>query len=71
MSEVLTAIFEGGAFVPEQSTHFQPGERVRLVVESIARDQRLAVDEFDQLAEALSVDSGGSRMTRDELHERR
>jgi predicted DNA-binding antitoxin AbrB/MazE fold protein len=71
MSEILTAVYEGGAFVPEQAPHCRPGERVRLVVAPLTDGSRESADEFDELVDALAIDSGGSRMTRDELHERR
>lgn len=75
MSEILTAIYQDGAFVPEQTTLVQPGSRVRLVVESLSVPSPQAthsqtVDEFDDAADELSVRSGGRRLTRDQLHER-
>jgi hypothetical protein len=70
MSETLTAIFDGGAFVPDQATHFVAGARVRLVVESLGDAPALSIDEFDAVADDLSVRSDGSRLTRDQLHDR-
>jgi len=71
MSEILTAIYQDGAFIPEQETSVVAGARVRLVVEPLREpvDQR-AIEEFDAICDELSVDSGGRRMTRDEMHER-
>ena len=72
MSEILTAIYQDGAFVPEQATSILAGVRVRLVVEPIqAAAGDLALKEFDDLCDEIGVDSGAKRMTRDELHERR
>jgi predicted DNA-binding antitoxin AbrB/MazE fold protein len=70
MSEILTAVFQNGAFVPEQATRFAPGARVRMVVESLGEKPALTIDEFDALADELSINSGGLRLTRDQLHDR-
>lgn len=70
MSEVLTAVFQNGAFVPEQATHFLSEARVRMVVESLGEQPTLTIDEFDAIADELSVNSDGTRLTRDQLHER-
>lgn len=70
MSEILTAIVHDGVFVPEQATHFLPGARVRLVVEALDDRSPLTIEEFDAIADDLSIRSGGARLTRDELHGR-
>jgi len=72
MTEVLTAIYQNGAFVPEQATAVPLGTRVRIVVESLPSDTNLqeALDEFDALCDEVDVCAPGSHLTRDQLHER-
>ena len=70
MSETLTAVFQNGAFVPDQTTHFSPGARVRMVVESLGEKPALTIDDFDAIADELSVNSSGMKLTRDQLHDR-
>lgn len=75
MSEIITATFRDGAFFPEQTPAVAPGARVKLTVESVdqgpqARPNAEDVARFDALCETLSV-TGGKRLTRDELHDRR
>lgn len=71
MSEVLTAIYHDGAFVPDQATAFAPGERVRLIVEPLQPASGTAgLDEFDALCDEIAVEAPQPRMTRDQLHER-
>jgi predicted DNA-binding antitoxin AbrB/MazE fold protein len=71
MTEIVTATFQDGAFVPEVQTHVPNGSRVRLVVQTIddqeTREQFLK--EFDEFCDAVSV-NGGKHLTRDELHDR-
>jgi hypothetical protein len=77
VSEIITATFRDGAFVPEQAPAVAPGARVKLTVETL--DERVeantpagsaeALARFDALCEKLSV-SRGKRLTRDELHDR-
>jgi predicted DNA-binding antitoxin AbrB/MazE fold protein len=72
MSTVVFATFVDGVFKPdppEQPLHLPPGTRVRLVVETFEELQK-ELDEFDQLCDAISVDSGGPILTREELYDR-
>jgi predicted DNA-binding antitoxin AbrB/MazE fold protein len=74
MSQLITATFEDGVLKPDEELALPPGARVRLLVESLdaspdAKD--LAWQELEQLWDEASVDSGGIRFTRDQLHERR
>lgn len=73
MSQVITAVFESGVLKPEEPLNLPPGARVRLIVESVEgqAEREKAWKEFDQLCEEVSIDSGGHRLSRDELHERR
>jgi predicted DNA-binding antitoxin AbrB/MazE fold protein len=70
MSQILTAIFENGVFVPDHAPVVPAGQRVRLVVEPIAQSSQSAMDEFDAICDELSIDDSQTRMTRDQLHER-
>jgi predicted DNA-binding antitoxin AbrB/MazE fold protein len=72
MSEVLTAIYRDGAFVPEQVTSVPLGTRVRLIVESLPSDTdvRQSLDEFDALCDEVDICAPGTHLTRDQLHER-
>ncbi|MBA3480457.1 MAG: antitoxin family protein [Pirellulales bacterium] len=71
MSEILTAIYQDGAFIPEQATSVVAGARVRLVVEPLQSpaDER-AIDEFDAICDSIVIHDSPPRMTRDEMHER-
>lgn len=86
MSEILTAIYQDGAFVPEQATNCVPGSRVRLVIEPAEPYPTTAAEALcnhtpptDEDWEAFERSSkeiaekvrGFKRLTRDELHERR
>lgn len=73
MSQVITATFENGVLKPDERLALPAGTRLRLIVESVdmspkGKDQ--VWQELEQLWEEESVDSGGVRFTRDQLHER-
>ena len=72
MSRILNATFENGVFVPDQAPVVVAGQRVRLVVDPISsgKASQKALDELDEALDGLSVDSGGLRLTRDQLHDR-
>lgn len=71
MTEIITATYQDGAFVPEGQTHFPAGSRVRLVVQSL--DTKLAtekaLEEFDAFCDSISIE-GGEHLTRQQLHDR-
>jgi predicted DNA-binding antitoxin AbrB/MazE fold protein len=76
MDYSVDAKFEDGVFKPEKPLDIPPGTRVQLIINyvdwPISQEEREKVwQEFDQLCEEISIDSGGERMTRDQLHERR
>jgi len=74
MTQVLTATFDNGILRPDEPLLLSPGERVRLILEPLnaaQRDHAVAWEEFEKLCEEAPIHSGGERMTRDELHERR
>jgi predicted DNA-binding antitoxin AbrB/MazE fold protein len=73
MSNVIDAIYVNGAFVPEVNCGLPSGSKVRLRIEKIdsgVGDALAAIDEFDALCDEAPIDSGGTRLTRDELHDR-
>jgi len=81
MSEIITATFLNGAFVPEQAISVPAGTRVRLTVEpvdltpaeaAIAAHRRPTSEEvtkFNEMCDRMNFKSG-LRLTRDQLHER-
>jgi predicted DNA-binding antitoxin AbrB/MazE fold protein len=74
MSQVITATFENGVLKPEGELALPAGSRVRLTVEVLgvsSEAKEAAWQELEQLWEEASVDSGGVRFSRDQLHERR
>jgi predicted DNA-binding antitoxin AbrB/MazE fold protein len=74
MSQVITAIFENGLLKPDERLDWPAGTRVRLIVEAVAsspEDKEQAWQELEKLWDEAGVDSGGVRLTRDQLHERR
>jgi predicted DNA-binding antitoxin AbrB/MazE fold protein len=74
MSQEITATFEDGVFKPEESLPLPSGTRVRLTVEFLGTSpeaEDATWQELEKLWEEVSVDSGGLRFSRDQLHERR
>ena len=74
MSQVITATYADGMLKPEGQLNLAPGMRVRLIVELLEHSSDVVEDawkELEQLCADFPVDSGGMRLTRDELHERR
>ena len=71
-TEVLTATYLDGAFVPDQLTAVPLGTRVRLVVQSMPDEAEVerAIDEFDALCDEVDINAPGTHLTRDQLHER-
>ncbi len=72
MNQIVTATFENGLLKPHEPLNLSPGSKVRLIVEPLGEAEAAERDwqELEKLWEETSVDSGGQRMTRDELHER-
>jgi predicted DNA-binding antitoxin AbrB/MazE fold protein len=74
MSQVITATYTDGILKPDVPLNLSPGMRVRLIVEPLASSPELvqgAWEELEQLCNESPVDSGGLRLTRDQLQERR
>ena len=74
MVQVLAATFKDGVFKPDRQPALTDSTRVRLVVEPIDGDESARRQEswatLQRLWDASIFDSGGDRMTRDQLHER-
>lgn len=74
MTQVVIATFDQGVLRPDAPIQLAPGARVRLIVEPInsqSVNPGEAIDELDRLCEEIPIDSGGEKLTRDQLHERR
>lgn len=75
MVQVMAAIFKDGVFKPDQPPALSDSARVRLIVETVSGDESLRRDEswatLQRLWAVSRLDSGGDRLTRDQLHERR
>ena len=72
----ITATFEDGVLKPHEPLHLLPQSRVRLSIQPLtevegASSQRAAWSTIEQLWRETAIDSGGERLTREELHERR
>ena len=74
MIEVMAATFKDGVFKPDHRPAISDAARVRLVVETIGADETGQREESWSMLQRLwgmsQLDSGGDRMTRDQLHER-
>jgi hypothetical protein len=75
MVHVLAATFEDGVFKPDERPALSDSARVRLVVQTMDGDESMRADEswaaLQQLWSTSTFNSGGDRLTRDQLHERR
>ncbi len=73
MSQVILATFENGVLKPDEGLSLPAGTRVRLTVETLGAsvEKESAWQELEELWEETTVDTGGTRFTRDQLHERR
>jgi predicted DNA-binding antitoxin AbrB/MazE fold protein len=74
MVQVLAATFRDGVFKPDQQPALSESARVRLVVETIDGDEAARRDEswsaLQRLWDTSTLNSGGDRLTRNQLHER-
>jgi predicted DNA-binding antitoxin AbrB/MazE fold protein len=74
MYPVINATFENGVLKPDEALNLPAGARLRLYVEVVDSTSNSAPtdwDELDQVCDEFPIDSGGARLTRDQLHERR
>jgi len=74
MSRVILATVENGLLRPDREIGLSSGTKVRLTLElcddALAQTKQ-ACDQLDQLCDESPVDSRGTKLTRDQLHERR
>lgn len=75
MVQVVAATFKDGVFKPDARPALADSARVRLVVEAINGDESARRHEswamLQHLWSTSGFNSGGDRLTRDQLHERR
>jgi predicted DNA-binding antitoxin AbrB/MazE fold protein len=76
MAHFFTATFEDGVLKPHEPLSLLPHSQVRVAVEILEDEQtqlqrREAWDTLEQLWQHSQLDSGGERLTREQLHERR
>ena len=75
MVQVIAATFEDGVLKPDEPLQLPPHARVRVVIEPLhehTQQQRQAAwTAMEQLWRQSKIDSGGERLTREQLHERR
>jgi len=75
MVQVLAATFKGGVFKPDEQPALSESTRVRLLVEPINGDESRQREEswatLQRIWNASTLNSGGDRLTREQLHERR
>lgn len=74
MVQVVAATFKDGVFKPDQRPDLSESTRVRLVVEPIRGDESARRDDawatLQGLWNSSGFDSGGDRLSREQLHER-
>lgn len=75
MIQVFAATFDDGVFKPDEPPALLENARVRLVVEALNVTETARADEswgeLQQLWNTSTFNSGGDRLNRDQLHERR
>lgn len=75
MIQIVTATFEDGVLKPHEPLELPPHACVRVSIESLGESEedlrRSAWQTVERLWAHSAIDSGGERMTRDQLHERR
>jgi predicted DNA-binding antitoxin AbrB/MazE fold protein len=86
MAQIITATYEGGLLRREEPLDLPPSTKVRLIIEPLADSgeiwrqevyrkwnspERLASgEEFEEVLDELTIDSGEPRPTRDQLYDR-
>ncbi len=73
VSQVVLATFDKGVLIPDAPLPLPAQARVRLTVEQLNGAEEgadLAWDALERLWDEATIDSGGVRPTRDQLHER-
>jgi predicted DNA-binding antitoxin AbrB/MazE fold protein len=71
--QVISATVEDGVLKPDQPLEFPQGTKVHVVIEPFRspQERQHALQELEKLRKEHPINSGGNRMTRDQLHERR
>jgi predicted DNA-binding antitoxin AbrB/MazE fold protein len=74
MTQIFTATFVDGVLKPDEPLALAPGAKFRVTLqpcdEELAR-KRAAFAELERYRKEHPINSGGLRLTRDQLHERR
>ena len=73
MSQVILATVEDGVLKPDGQLGLSSGTKVRVTLElcdEAVVEAGQACDQLDHLCNEFPLDSGGSKLTRDQLHER-
>ncbi len=76
MTQFFTATFEDGVLKPHEPLSLLPHCRVRVAVEPLEDEEtqlrrRQAWETIERLWRESTLDSGGERLTREQLHQRR
>ena len=74
MSQVILATVENGVLKPDREIGLSSGTKVRLTLElcdDALAEAKQACDELDHLCDESPVDSRGTKLARDQLHQRR
>ena len=75
MVQVLAATFQDGVFKPDERPDLSDSARVRLVIEALDADEADRAEKswaaIQRLWSTSTFNSGGDRLSRDQLHERR
>jgi len=75
MAQSFLATFEEGVLKPHEPLTLPPQAQVRVSIEPVVAvtgsERALAWQRIEELWKNSPIDSGGDRLTRDQLHERR
>lgn len=74
MEQVVNATFEDGVLKPDAPIALAPHTRVRLTLQPLpspGSTDELSWENLEKLWDEVTIDSGGVRPTREQLHERR
>lgn len=75
MVQIVAATFKDGVFKPDERPDLSDSTRVRLVVEALDPDEAARAEKswaaIQRLWSTSNFNSGGDRLNRDQLHERR
>ena len=75
MVQIVAATFKDGVFKPDKPPGLLDSSRVRLVIEPIEENETARRNEawatLQQLWKTSRLNSGGNRLSREQLHERR